>query len=301
MKVLHTFRDVREFAQGSVGLVPTMGYLHEGHLALIDEAAERCETVIVSVFVNPLQFDDATDLDTYPDDLERDVELASCHGADVVFAPSLTEMYPTRQRTTVTVAEVADAMEGEHRRDHFVGVATVVTKLFSGVRPDVAYFGRKDAQQLAVVTTMAAELSMPVHVVGLPTVRESDGLALSSRNTRLTPSERHDALTLSQGLFAAARLFGEGERRSAALEAAVRDVVIGSPGVQLEYVTVADASTAAPIVTVTGPAFLALAARVGSSVRLIDNVFIDASTGTVDTGVKLDGPSILYGGDDPCC
>ncbi|MCL1598910.1 MAG: pantoate--beta-alanine ligase [Actinomycetia bacterium] len=300
MKVLHTFRDVRKVARGPIGLVPTMGYLHEGHLALIDEAAGQCETVIVSVFVNPLQFNDTTDLDTYPDDLERDVELAVRHGADVVFAPDLTEMYPTRQRTTVTVAEVADAMEGEHRRDHFVGVATVVAKLFSGVRPDVAYFGRKDAQQLAVVTTMAAELSMPVHVVGLPTVRESDGLALSSRNTRLTRSERRDALMLSQGLFGAAHIFSEGEHRSAPLEAAVRDVVVGSADIQLEYVTVADASTATPVDAVTGSVFLALAARVGS-VRLIDNVFIDGTTGTVDTGVKLDGPSILYGGDDPCC
>ncbi len=300
MKVLRTFRDVRELTHGSIGLVPTMGYLHEGHLALIEEAAKRCDTVVVSVFVNPLQFDDPADLDTYPDDLERDVELASRHGADLIFAPDIAEMYPARQRTTVTVAEVADAMEGEHRRDHFVGVATVVAKLFSGIRPDVAYFGRKDAQQLAVVTTMARELSMPVEVVGLATVRELDGLALSSRNTRLTRSERRDALTLSQGLFAAARRFTEGERRSAPLESAVRDIVVGSAGVELEYVTVADASTAAPIDTVSGSAFLALAARVGS-VRLIDNVFIDGSTGTVDTGVRLESPSIVYGGDDPCC
>ncbi len=300
MKVLRTFSDVRELTHGSIGLVPTMGYLHEGHLALIDEAAEQCDTVVVSVFVNPLQFDDAADLDTYPDDLERDVELASRHGADLIFAPDVTEMYPARQRTTVTVAEVTDAMEGEHRRDHFVGVATVVAKLFSGVHPDVAYFGRKDAQQLAVVTTMARELSMPVEVVGLATVREMDGLALSSRNTRLTGTERRHALTLSQGLFAAARRFTEGERRSAPLESAVRDIVVGSAGVELEYVTVANASTAEPIDAVAGSAFLALAARVGS-VRLIDNVFIDGSTGTVDTGVRLEGPSIVYGGDDPCC
>lgn len=300
MKIVDTFADVRRLEHGTVGLVPTMGYLHEGHLALIDEAVHRCDTVVVSVFVNPLQFDDATDLDTYPDDLERDVDLAADHGAHVVFAPSVAEMYPTRQRTTVTVAEVTATMEGEHRRDHFVGVATVVAKLFSGVLPDIAYFGRKDAQQLAVVTTMAEELSMPVRVVGLPTVRESDGLALSSRNTRLTALQRSDALTLSQGLFCASRLFVDGERRAAPLEAAVRDVVVGSSGVELEYVTLADASSATPIDVVEGSAFLALAARVGP-VRLIDNVFFDGTAGTVDTGVELDGPSILYGGDKPCC
>ena len=300
MTVVCRFSDVRRLEHGTVGLVPTMGYLHEGHLALIEEAGKRCDTVVVSVFVNPLQFDNTADLDSYPDDLERDVELATSHGAGVVFAPSLGEMYPTHQRTTVTVEQVADAMEGEHRRGHFDGVATVVAKLFSGVRPDAAFFGRKDAQQLAVVTTMARELSMPVEVVGLPTVRERDGLALSSRNTRLSADERGNALRLSRGLFAAAELFREGERRSDLLEAAVREVVAGAAGIKLEYVALADAPSAAPVDVAEGVTFLALAARVGS-VRLIDNVFLDGNTGSVDVGVRLEHPSILYGGDDPCC
>ncbi len=252
-----------------------------------------------SLFVNPLQFDDATDLDAYPDDLDRDVDLAARWGADVVFAPSVAEMYPTPQHTSVTVAGVTDAMEGEHRPGHFTGVATVVAKLFAGIRPDLAFFGRKDAQQLAVVTTMARELSMPLEVVGMPTVREADGLALSSRNTRLTAGDRDRAVTLSRGLFAAADLFTAGERAAAALEEAVRTVVAGVDGVDLEYVELADADTATPIDTAVGRSFLALAARVGG-VRLIDNVFLDATTGTADTGVRLDGPSILYGGDT-CC
>jgi pantoate--beta-alanine ligase len=300
MTVVHTFRDVRRLEHGTIGLVPTMGYLHEGHMALIEAAEKRCDTVVVSVFVNPLQFDDTADLDAYPDDLERDVALATSHGAGVVFAPSLAEMYPTHQRTTVTVEQVADAMEGEHRRGHFDGVATVVAKLFSGVRPDAAFFGRKDAQQLAVVTTMARELSMPVEVVGLPTVRERDGLALSSRNTRLSADERSVALRLSRGLFVAAEMFLEGERRADLLEGAVRDAITDAAGIQLEYVELAEAASAALVDVVEGVTFLALAARVGS-VRLIDNVFLDGNTGNVDMGVKLEHPSILYRGDDPCC
>ena len=299
MNVVNTFSDVRDHEHGTIGLVPTMGFLHEGHLALIDEAAARCDTVVVSVFVNPLQFEDPDDLETYPDDLERDVELAADHGADVVFAPPTVEMYPTRQRTTVTVQDVVDEMEGRHRQDHFTGVATVVTKLLSGVQPDIAFFGRKDAQQLAVVTTMTRELSIPVEIVGLPTVREHDGLALSSRNTRLSDRQRSDALALSQGLFAAADLFVDGQRRSDALVEAVRRVATGAPGVGLEYIALADTTSAGLIDTADRPSFLAVAARVGS-VRLIDNVFLDGSSGAVDIGVRLEHPSILYGGTT-CC
>ncbi len=299
MNIVHSFPEVRGLATGTVGLVPTMGYLHEGHVALIEAAAQRCDTVVVSVFVNPLQFDSAQDLETYPTDLQRDSELADHAGADILFVPEASDMYPTQQHTTVAVAGIGDAMEGLHRPGHFDGVATVVAKLFAGIAPDIAFFGRKDAQQLAVVTTMAAELSMPVEVVGLPTVREHDGMALGSRNTRLSSLARSEALIVSQALFAAGGLFVAGERDATVLTSTVRDIVGSVPAVSLDYVEVADAATAAIIDHVTGLAFLALAARV-EDVRLIDNIFLDGATGNVDTGVKLEDSSILYGGGR-CC
>ncbi len=171
MKIVHTFDDVRAVSDDSVGLVPTMGFLHEGHLSLIRAASDKNDTVVVSVFVNPLQFTEASDLDGYPRDLDRDAALAERSGANVLFAPDVSHMYPSEQRATVTVAHVADGMEGAHRPGHFAGVATVVAKLLAGVRPDTAYFGRKDAQQLAVVTTMARDLSFPTRIDGLATVR----------------------------------------------------------------------------------------------------------------------------------
>ncbi len=295
MIVVNSFEDVRRLLSGRVGLVPTMGYLHEGHCGLIEAAAKRCDTVVVSVFVNPLQFDNTEDLETYPADLERDSELADRAGADVIFAPRGRDMYPTKQRTSVSVAEVGDAMEGLHRPGHFKGVATVVAKLFAGVQPDVAFFGRKDAQQLAVVTALANELAMPVDVVGLPIVREQDGLALSSRNTRLSTNARVDALMLSQSLFGAGELFASGERSSSVLTSSVRDILGSVSTISLDYVEVADAASAAIVAHVTGLAFLSLAARVGG-VRLIDNIYLDGAAGTVDAGTRLRHRSILYGG-----
>ena len=296
MKALTTFAGVRARSEGSVGLVPTMGYLHEGHLSLIETAAQRCDTVVVSVFVNPLQFGDAIDLDSYPADLPRDVELAEGAGADIVFAPAIDEMYPEGPSVRVTVSNVGDAMEGSFRPGHFDGVATVVAKLFAGIQPEVAFFGRKDAQQLALVTTMAEGLAMPVDVVGCPIVREPDGLALSSRNTRLSNEAHLDAVQLSGALFVAADLFAAGERRAGALKAAVRDSLAEVFSIELEYAEVADATSARVIEEVADVSFLALAATVGE-VRLIDNVLLNGRDGSVDTGIRLDKQSVLYGGE----
>lgn len=295
MKTLTTFEEVRAQAVGSVGLVPTMGYLHEGHLSLIEAAAVRCDTVVVSIFVNPLQFGDAGDLDSYPTDLPRDEGLASHAGADIVFAPDVDQMYPAGPTVGVTVSEIGDAMEGTYRPGHFDGVATVVAKLFAGIQPDVAFFGRKDAQQLALVTTLAYGLAMPVRVVGCPIVRETDGLALSSRNTRLTDGSHNDALAISRALFAAATLFSAGERRAGALTRAVTERLTDVPSVELEYVELADAESARIIDEVSDVSFLAVAATV-DGVRLIDNVLLNGSDGSVNIGERINTQSILYGG-----
>jgi pantoate--beta-alanine ligase len=267
-----------------------MGFLHEGHLECVAAAADRAATVVMSVFVNPIQFDNAGDLARYPRDLERDAALAGEAGVDVLFVPSLTEMYPGEPATRVHVAGVTDAMEGTHRPGHFDGVATVVAKLFAGIQPDVAAFGRKDAQQLAVVFTMARELSFPIEVVGVPTVREQDGLALSSRNVRI--GDREAALGLSRGLFAAADAVEAGERDGAALQGIVSDTA-SAAGAMVQYATLADRDDAQPVQRLDSDAFLAVAATVGD-VRLIDNVFLGAD-GSADRGKRLDRPSVLYG------
>lgn len=291
MIIVDSFAATRaEIGAAPAALVPTMGYLHEGHLSLVELATEIADVVVMSLFVNPLQFDEASDLDRYPRDLDRDAALADEAGVDILFAPPVDEMYPVDPVTRVTVPGVSDGMEGAHRPGHFDGVATVVAKLFAGIRPATAVFGRKDAQQLAVVRRMALDLSFPIEIVGAPTVRESDGLALSSRNVFLDGADRVVALGLSRGLFAAAAAVVDGERDAAVLEGLVRDAV-EEAGADLEYATLADALAAAPIDRLDREAFLAVAARVGA-VRLIDNVVLWPDGG-VDTGLVLDGPSIL--------
>jgi len=293
VKVVGTFAAAREASWGTVALVPTMGYLHEGHLSLIGAARDAADTVVVSNFVNPIQFDEPDDLAAYPRDLGRDNELCRLAGADVVFAPTVAEMYPTNPSTSVVPGAHADGMEGDFRHGHFEGVATVVAKLFAGLQPDRAYFGRKDAQQLAVITAMARDLSFPVEVVPGPTVRESDGLALSSRNVRL--ADRASAVAISRGLFAAADLAEGGERSAAVLEEAVRET-LAAVDLEPDYLVLADAGTMAELGGVTGECVLAAAARVGE-VRLIDNVVLVESDGVVvaDRGTRLERPSILYG------
>lgn len=295
MKTVATFADVRKEEQGSVGLVPTMGYLHEGHLSLIHAAGEANDTVVVSLFVNPLQFTEDADLAGYPRDPDRDARLAGDAGADLLFAPTIGDIYPEPPLTAVTVSQVSEGMEGDHRRGHFDGVAIVVAKLLAGIQPDRTYFGRKDAQQLAVVTRLAADLSFPVEVVGCPTIREHDGVALSSRNTRLSGEDRRAALALFAGLEAVAEAVEGGEGSAAALEAIARAPIATEPRAALEYVTLASQADATPLRGLDAPAFLAVAARVGAT-RLIDNVHIDSAGDrwVADLGIRLNGPSILY-------
>ena len=294
MRVVRTFEEVRNAARGNTGLVPTMGYLHEGHLSLMAMARHGNDTVVVSLFVNPLQFNEQDDLDRYPRDLDRDGRLAREQGVDILFAPPLEVMYPTPAMTRVSVPPMEAEMEGAHRPGHFAGVATVVAKLLAGIQPRRAYFGRKDAQQLAVVRRMAFDLSFPVEVVGVSTVRESDGLALSSRNVFLDEQERRRALEISRGLIAAADACDAGVRDADTLEGIVRETITGA---EIDYVTLADARTAVRLPALDRDAFLAVAARVGAT-RLIDNVAFAVDPGgsiSIDQGVRLAGPSILYG------
>jgi len=289
VKIVRTFVDLRsEVAGASVVLVPTMGFLHEGHVSLLELAHGLEGRVVMSLFVNPLQFDRSADLERYPRDLDRDAEIAAAAGVDFLFAPAVEEMYPSSPRTRVRVDSVSEGMEGEHRPGHFEGVATVVAKLFAGIRPDTAVFGRKDAQQLAVVRRLTADLSFPVEIIGAPTVRAPDGLAVSSRNVFIAEDDREAALGLSSGLFAAAEAVAAGERNAVRLESLVRDRLADA---EVEYVTLADAFEAEPIDTLDREAFLAVAARVGE-VRLIDNVVVWPD-GSTDTGVRLEGPSML--------
>ena len=294
MRVVETFGQTRDASAGVTALVPTMGYLHEGHLSLVEAARDECDTLVVSLFVNPLQFNERDDLDRYPRDLERDRRLVESAGADLLFVPSDQEMYPLPPLTRVRVAALEEEMEGAHRPGHFEGVATVVAKLLAGLQPQRAYFGRKDAQQLAVVRRMALDLSFPVEIIGGATVREQDGLALSSRNVFLSADERQRALTLSQGLMEAADNFESGIRDSDTLEKIVRETVTGA---DIDYVTLADARTATRIPEVDRDAFLAIAAKVGKT-RLIDNLPVVQEPGGAlwaDRGVRLAGPSVLYG------
>ena len=295
MRVVETFAGARALHRGFNGLVPTMGYLHEGHLSLVAIARRRSDTVTTSLFVNPLQFDEDTDLDRYPRDLDRDAALLEAAGCDVLFAPPLEEMYPVEPVTRVTLPVVTRTMEGAHRPGHFDGVATVVAKLFGGLQPDLAVFGRKDAQQFVVVSRMAADLSLPVDVIGGPTLRDADGLALSSRNVFLSEGERRAALGISRGLMAAADAVEAGERNGAVLEGLVLEET-SREALEVEYVELADAADATRMAVLDRPGFLAVAARSGAT-RLIDNVWLDPD-GTTDRGARLEAPSILYGGGE---
>jgi pantoate--beta-alanine ligase len=279
--VLHGPAEVRRAcdearARGArVGLVPTMGALHSGHVALIDEAKRRAAFVVVSVFVNPTQFGPNEDLARYPRTLDADVEKCTRAGADLVFAPSPEGMYPPGDETRVRVGATAGPLCGAHRPGHFEGVATVVAKLFAIAGPCIAVFGRKDYQQLRVITRMATDLFLPVEVIGLRTVREADGLALSSRNAYLSADQREAALAIPRGLSAACRAFARGERRAGALAGLARDTV-AKIATSIDYVDVADPDN----LRVFGAddragdrALLALAIRVGTT-RLIDNVVL---------------------------
>jgi pantoate--beta-alanine ligase len=259
----------------AIGLVPTMGALHEGHLSLIRHARRQCDRVVVSLFVNPAQFNERADLERYPRSEDRDAELAEAAGADILFAPSIEEVYPAGFATSVEVLGVTERLEGAARgSEHFRGVATVVTKLLCMALPDVAYFGQKDAQQVVVIRRLVADLNLPVRIEALPTVREPDGLAMSSRNARLSPSERERALALPAALEAARELSEAGELTAGVLVTAVREAMRPFE-VEPEYVALVDPHTLEPVEEISDTALLALAARIGE-VRLIDNAILKA-------------------------
>lgn len=275
MITVDTVRGVRGASRAAraegkrVALVPTMGCLHEGHLALVRRARELGDFVVVSIFVNPTQFGPGEDFDRYPRALERDCELLRGEGVDVVFAPPAGEMYPAGFQTTVTVGRLSEPLCGARRPGHFRGVATVVAKLFGAVEPDVAVFGEKDYQQLQVIRRMAADLDLPVVVEGVPTVREPDGLALSSRNAYLSAEERRSALGLSRALARARELVAAGEARPWVLEAAAR-AVLEDAGLRIDYAELRHPETLEPMESAAPRALLALAAFAGTT-RLIDN------------------------------
>lgn len=274
MKILRTVADVRAWRSGAgrVGFVPTMGALHAGHMSLVERAVRETDAAIASIFVNPTQFGPNEDFAAYPRREADDVALLDRHGCAVAFVPPLAEIYPPGDATRVTPGSIAAPLEGAARPGHFVGVATVVVKLLAIVRPDVAFFGQKDFQQLRVLQTIARDLRLGADIVGSATVREPDGLAMSSRNAYLTPEQRRDAVALSRGLFAARELWERGERDPRVLRERVGEIA-SNDNVALEYVSVADPLTLAELDAPAAAAVISLAARVGRA-RLIDNVLL---------------------------
>ncbi|MDD2850755.1 MAG: pantoate--beta-alanine ligase [Desulfuromonadaceae bacterium] len=253
-----------------IAFVPTMGYLHEGHASLLREGRRRGDVLVLSIFVNPIQFGKNEDLDSYPRDLERDFQLADACGADIVFIPTVADMYPSGFQTTVSVHDIALPLCGASRPGHFDGVATVVTKLFNIVRPDCALFGRKDYQQLAVIRQMTADLNLPVEIVGMPIIREGDGLAMSSRNAYLSSSERQSALCLFRALTRARELYSAGERSVAILARETRAIFEKEAAVVIDYVEFRDGVLLHELENVDAGTVLALAVKIGKT-RLIDN------------------------------
>jgi pantoate--beta-alanine ligase len=283
MKIYETIAGIREACtrlrqdcgrHARLGLVPTMGALHEGHLSLVRAAKQQCDLVAVSIFVNPTQFSPGEDFDRYPRTFDRDCELLEREGVDLLFAPSAAEMYPRGEpRAAVDVPEIGSRLDGSSRPGHFRGVATVVTKLFNIVQPDLTFFGQKDAAQIAVLRAMIEDLNIPVRLIVCPTVRESDGLALSSRNRYLTLHERGHALALSAALASTQGLASGGVCNAVELREAVHASLERAPGLDLEYAEVVNPDTLLPLTCVADGALIAVAARAGST-RLIDNVVL---------------------------
>lgn len=255
----------------TIALVPTMGYFHEGHLSLMREGRKRGDLLVVSLFVNPAQFGEGEDYGVYPRDFSRDKGMAEGMGVDILFAPTVEEMYPKGFQTFVAVERTAEPMEGQFRPTHFRGVTTVVAKLFNVVKPHIAIFGEKDYQQLVVIRRMVEDLNLGVEIIGMPIVRERDGLAMSSRNTYLTSEERKAALSLNRSLQKASKLFRSGERDPGRIIDAVKEVILREKGITIEYVEIRDAETLEEIESIEAQAVIALATKVGN-VRLIDNL-----------------------------
>jgi pantoate--beta-alanine ligase len=270
LKTVAAFRAARATV-GDLGLVPTMGFLHAGHLSLVERARVECGAVAVSIFVNPTQFAPNEDLARYPRDLDRDLKLLEAAGVNLVFNPEPAEMYPSGFDLSIEIGGVTDVLEGAVRPGHFAGVATVVAKLFNIVQPTRAYFGQKDAQQSVVIRKLVRDLDMPFEVIVAPTVREADGLALSSRNSYLTPEQRAAAPAIYRGLSAARALFDAGERDAEVLRHTTRRLIEAEPQMSVDYVSVANPDTLRELDRVEGRALASVAARLGST-RLIDNL-----------------------------
>ena len=282
MKICNTIRDIRAASRAQrraglrLGLVPTMGALHEGHLSLIRTAKASCQVVAASIFVNPTQFGPNEDLARYPRPFERDRELLENEDVNLLFAPSVDEMYPSDAVTWVTVEELSDKLDGRSRPGHFRGVTTIVAKLFLAVEPDAAFFGQKDAAQVSIIRRMVRDLNFPVEIVVCPIVREPDGLAMSSRNAYLNPQQRKQALVLQRSLMRVKQMAGAGEYDALRLVAAAKEVFAGEPAVCLDYLEIVDADSLDPVSDVAKGALVAVAAFVGTT-RLIDNTLLAAS------------------------
>jgi len=277
MKVVETIAEMRRLRPGltePVGFVPTMGYLHDGHLALVKRARAENPSVVVSIFVNPTQFGPQEDLAGYPRDTQRDLALLEKEKTDIVFMPSATEMYPPQFNSWVEIGKVTERLEGASRPGHFRGVTTVVAKLFNIVQPTKAYFGQKDAQQAIVIRKMVADLNMNLEIVTCPTVREPDGLAMSSRNTYLSPEQRQAAVVLYQALSLAQRLWSQGEKDAEKLRQEMTGLIQQQPLATIDYISVANAETLDELDEVKPPALVSLAVKIGK-VRLIDNVVLE--------------------------
>jgi pantoate--beta-alanine ligase len=273
MKTVETLNELwkaRKDLPGPVGLVPTMGFLHDGHLTLVKEAKQSCASVVVSIFVNPTQFGPSEDLDAYPRDLQRDLSLLEALDVDLVWIPTSEVMYPANYQTWVEVSDVTKPLEGSYRPGHFRGVTTVVSKLFNAVQPDVAVFGQKDAQQVAVISQMTRDLSYPIEIKVVPIVRESDGLALSSRNTYLNQDQRKAATVLYRALRAAEKAYLSGERNAENIRQIMSETIADEPLASAQYVSCADLLTLTELETITNGALLSMAVYVGKT-RLIDN------------------------------
>lgn len=269
-ETLASLREVRLSFDGTVGLVPTMGYLHEGHLSLVRQAKAECNHVIVTIFVNPTQFGPSEDLSKYPRDLDRDLKLLEPLGADLLWKPTAEVMYPPGYQTWVEVEALTKGLEGAMRPGHFRGVATVVAKLFNATQPHKAYFGQKDAQQAAVIRRMAVDLNFPLEVIVCPTVREADGLAMSSRNKYLNEAERKAAVVLFRSLSAARELYDAGERDAEKLRGRMKEVLASEPLAKMQYVSCADYDSLVELDKVSGKTLLSMAVFLGKT-RLIDN------------------------------
>jgi pantoate--beta-alanine ligase len=278
MKVIQTIKEMQGTADAirpekRIGFVPTMGYLHEGHLALVRKARELADVVVASIFVNPIQFGPTEDLAKYPRDFERDHKLLEAEKTDIIFYPEYKEMYPDGYTTYVQVRGLEDYLCGQVRKGHFIGVATVVAKLFNIVKPHVAVFGQKDYQQLTIIERMVKDLNMDIEIIAYPTVREKDGLAMSSRNTYLSSVEHEKALLIHASIRRLQELVKTGERSAQALKAEAHRVLSSSNGIEIEYVSISDPNTLAETETIEKKAVYAVAVRIGKT-RLIDNALL---------------------------